>query len=136
MANAAEQSIGHGRHRQKEWFAASADSIQPFVDAKNTAWAAMLQCGTDNKRREFRRCQRAVAMAVKEAKENWISDLASRAEEAVANGRVRWGCIKSLRSTFSGWQSTSTASILDENGNPLSSQDDILPAGSGTSTTF
>ena len=76
-------------------------------------------------RKEYRASQCCVSDAVRLAKEKWICDLATKAEDAVRNGRVQWGCIKTLASTFAGRQSAPTTSIVDENDNALTLQTQI-----------
>ena len=119
MLEAAEKSVGHDRRAQQDWFVAASHTIQPLIDQKNIAHNLFLKSPSEQHRCAFRASQRAVRDAVRLAKENWICDLASRAEDAVHNGRARWGCIRALSSVFAGRKAIPSTSIIDEEGNAL-----------------
>ena len=86
MQDAAEETMDRGRRRQQDWFLAAIDTVQPLIDQKNAAQVVFTQSPTEKQGKEYRASQRCVSEAVRLAKEKWVCDLATKAEDAVRNG--------------------------------------------------
>jgi len=98
IISSTEQCIGRGYRSNSEWFEDNADTLKPLIDIKNEALQKYLQRDTRSRKRFFHQCQQAVQKAVNKAKEEWIKKVASDAEAAVKDGKLRWktstGCNK------------------------------------------
>ena len=93
-ASSTEGLIGRSYHSSLEWFAVTVDLL---IDKKNEALQKWLQRDTRSRKCSFHRSQRAVQNAVNKAKEEKIAKVASEAEAAVKDGRVKWNSIHRLR---------------------------------------
>ena len=89
IMNAAESTIGREKRDQPDWFLENAHAITPLIEAKNQAHRKMLQSNSIQSRREFRRHQRRVKMAVHKAKDEWVRKVALEGAEASKDGKTR-----------------------------------------------
>eukprot|EP00117_Sycon_ciliatum_P005203 scpid28797/ scgid9244/ Craniofacial development protein 2; p97 bucentaur protein len=109
--------LGYKRRAQPDWFLESRDELEPLIQEKNKHHQILLANDTRQNRQVFRRHQRLVAKAVRDAKDRWVMKTARHAEGAKKDGRTRWRCINMLQGVHVGRKSTATSSVLDENGN-------------------
>ena len=123
--SAGEAAVGRGRERQPEWFSDAAGVLQPLLDEKNAAYRRYLQGNSVVAKREFRRQQRRVKLAVDNAKEEWICKAAGDAESAKKDGRKRWMCIRQLQMTYRGRRPRRPATLIKENGDVTTSPDKV-----------
>ena len=56
--------------------------LSPLIKAKNDAHLRMIQCNTSANRKEYRRHQRKVMVAVNNTEEEWICRVAKEGEAA------------------------------------------------------
>ena len=96
--SAAEEVVGRGKRKQPDWFEDSEELLSPLIKAKDDAHLRMIQCNTSANRKEFRRHQRKVKVAVDNAKEEWICRVAKEGEAAKKDGCTRWKSIRKLHS--------------------------------------
>ena len=96
-----------------------------MIDAKNKANDEMLQKGTRSARRKFRETQCSVARAVCRAREDWIERVSAEAEKCETAGGAQWRCIRRLQSLHLGRQPARVTSVVDEQGNTLTTSADI-----------
>ena len=94
VCTVANDILGPRCRKQPDWFHASHSTLQPLIDAKNMAHAEHLQKGTASARKHFRQTQRTVAQAVRCAKEAWIEEVATQAEQASHDSSARWNAIR------------------------------------------
>lgn len=120
MLAAAENTIGRGRKKQPDWFRESADTLDALIEAKNNAHNRMWQNNSLANRREFRRHQRRVKVAVDTAKESYICRVACEAEKAAKDGRTRLECIRKLQGAHRGCRPLRPVPVLKEDGEPTS----------------
>ena len=64
----------------------------------------------------FRQCQWVVQKAVNKAKEDWIQMVASDAEAAVKDGKVRWNNIHRLQQVYGGRRPVQPTAVFKDNG--------------------
>ena len=76
----------------------------------------MIQCNTSAIRKEFRRHQRKVKVAVDNAKEEWICRVAREGEAAKKDGCTRWKSIRKLQLAHAGRRPTRPTAVMKENG--------------------
>ena len=97
MTSAASDSLGFGRHRQPDWFVDSQSVLEPLIHEKNIHHQRLLSDDTVGNRQTFRKIQRSVSKAVRQAKDKWVMSVAEEAEGARKDERVRWKCIYKLQ---------------------------------------
>ena len=73
----------------------------------------MIQCNTSANRKEFRRHQRKVKVAVDNAKEEWICRVAKEGEAAKKDGCTRWKSIRKLQQAHAGRRPTRPTGKFD-----------------------
>ena len=120
-----DKVLGERKRIQPDWFVESNATLQPVIDAKNKANDEMLQKGTRSARRKFRETQRSVARAVCRAREDWIERVSAEAEKCETAGGAQWRCIRRLQSLHLGRQPARVTSVVDEQGNTLTTSADI-----------
>lgn len=116
---ASEEAVGRGARRQPEWFLHAFDKLIPVIKEKDKMHAAFLGAvgrAAVGAKKRFRKAQRAVRDMVAKAKEDWICEVACRAESASRDGHVRWRCLKQLRGCSRGRTPRRQNAILDRNG--------------------
>ena len=116
ILTAAELSIGRAKKSQPDWFLESAHTIIPLLESKNRAHNKLLQYGSPAHRKEFRRHQRKVKVAIDKAKEEWIQKVALEGENSTKDGRTRWKSIRKLQMAHAGRKPTRPTAVLKENG--------------------
>ena len=79
------------------WFLESEDKLLPLLKAKQAAHNRLLQDDSMTNRRQFRKHQRTVKLAVVEAKEDWVRRVATKVKQAKKDGRQRWQGVNSCR---------------------------------------
>ena len=132
MCSTAEVVLGPRQRRQPDWFKASETVLLPLIDIKNSAGDVMLQKNTASSRKNFRQTQREVEKAVRSAKETWIEDIASQAENAANNCSVRWAAVRKLQTLHQGRRPIQPSAVYLEDGT-LSDGPDAV---SGRCSTF
>ena len=110
---------------QTAWFIDSQSDLEPVIRAKDICHHRLVSEDTTGNRRAFRKAQRVVAKAVKQAKDKWAVSVANEAEDAKKEGRVRWKYICKLQSAHVGRKPVATSAILDEHGNLIESSDGL-----------
>ena len=125
IMNAAESTIGREKRDQPDWFLENAHVITPLIEAKNQAHRKMLQSNSIQSRKEFRRHQRRVKMAVHEAKDEWVRKVALEGAEASKDGKTRWKSIRKLQTAHSGRRPTRQTALLKENGDLTASPEEV-----------
>ena len=125
VASAADAALGSGRRHQPDWFIDSQSDLEPLICAKDICHHRLVSEDTTDNRRAFRKVQRVVAKAVKQAKDKWVVSVANEAEDAKKDGRVRWKCIRKLQSAHVGRKPVASSVILDEQGNLIESSDGL-----------
>ncbi len=85
----------------------------------------MLQANSITNRREFRKRQRVVKVAVDAAKEEFVCRTACEAEKAIMDGRTRWGSIRKLQMTHAGCRPIKPSAVLKENGDLTNGPDEV-----------
>ena len=114
---ASEEVAGRGRSKkQPDWFWEAADTLQPLIDAKNTALNQFLKTQSAANKKRFRAHQRTVKQAVDDAKEEWIKKVADEAEKARKDGCQRWTSIRKLQMTHRGRRPHRPSVLLKKNG--------------------
>ena len=83
IVSASEEVVGRGKRKQPDWFEDSEELLPPLIKAKDDAHLRMIQCNTLANRKEFRRHQRKVKVAVDNAKEEWICRVAKEGEPEI-----------------------------------------------------
>ena len=78
-----------GEEHQPDWFLENAESLKPLIESKNRAHNQMIRANSVASRKEFRKQQRIVKLAVDKTKEEWIKRIASEGEKAKKDGRTR-----------------------------------------------
>eukprot|EP00117_Sycon_ciliatum_P039014 scpid35652/ scgid3339/ Craniofacial development protein 2; p97 bucentaur protein len=116
MCSTAEDVLGPRQRRQPDWFKASETVLLPLIDIKNSAGDVMLQKNTASSRKNFRQTQREVEKAVRSAKETWIEDIASQAENAANNCSVRWAAVRKLQTLHQGRRPMQPSAVYLEDG--------------------
>ena len=125
VASAADAALGSGRRHQPDWFIDSQSDLEPVIRAKDICHHRLVSEDTTDNRQAFRKAQRVVAKAVKQAKDKWVVSVANEAEDAKKDGRVRWKCIRKLQSAHVGRKPVASSVILDEQGNLIESSDGL-----------
>ena len=95
IISSAEECIGRGYRSNP--LEDNVHILKPLIDNKNEALQKCLQRDTRSRKHFFHQCQRAVQKAVNKAKEDWIQKVASDAEAAFKDGKVRWNNIHRLQ---------------------------------------
>ena len=125
IVNAAESTIGREKRDQPDWFLENAHVITPLIEKKNQVHRKMLQSNSIQHRREFRKHQRIVKMAVHKAKDEWVRNVALEGAEASKDGRTRWKSIRKLQMAHSGRRPTRQTALLKENGELTASPEEV-----------
>ena len=73
----------------------------------------------------IRESQRAIAKAVRHAKESWVKAVSLEAERSQTGGGAQWRCIRKLQTLHAGRQPTRVTSVQHEDGTLLTSATDI-----------
>ena len=128
IISSAEGSIGRGYRSNPEWFEDNVDLLKPLIDKKNEALQKWLQRDTRSRKQSFCRLQRAVQKAVNKAKEEWIKKVASDAEAAVKDGRVRWNNIHRLQQVHGGRRLVRPTTVFKENGELTKGPSELIVA--------
>ena len=97
IVSAAEKIVGRGKRKQPDWFEDSEELLSPLIKAKDDAHLRIIQCTTSANRKEFRRHQRKVKIAVDNAKKEWICRVAKEGKAARKDGCTRWKSIRKLQ---------------------------------------
>ena len=113
---AGEDIIGRERKHQPDWFLENAKSLKPLIESKNRAHNQMIRANSVASRKEFRKQQRTVKLAVDKAKEEWIKHIASEGEKEKKDGRTRWNNIRKLQMTYAGQRPSRSTAVLKEDG--------------------
>ena len=116
MCSTAEDVLGPRQCRQPDWFKVSETVLLPLIDIKNSSGDVMLQNNTASSRKSFRQTQREVEKAVRSAKETWIEDIASQAENAANNCSVRWAAVRKLQTLHQGRRQMQPSAVYLEDG--------------------
>jgi len=90
--------------------------LKPLIEEKNQTCLKFLQVGPRLRKRTFRKLQRMVQKAVSNAKCEWILKVATEGEEAVKDGRTRWGCIRKLQRVHGGRRPVRPTAIVKDDG--------------------
>ena len=69
IASAADAALGSGRRHQPAWFIDSQSDLEPVIRAKDICHHRLVSEDTNDNHRAFRKAQRVVAKAVKQAKD-------------------------------------------------------------------
>ena len=85
----------------------------------------MLLGDTPDSRKSFRSAQRAVTKAVHKAQEDWIENVAKKAEAAGRDGCVQWKCVGQLGALRSGRKPATASALRDANGDFVTSPDGL-----------
>ena len=125
MVSAGEVAVGRGGKKQPDWFADSADTLQPLLDEKNAAYDRFLQAKSPSSNKEFRRHQRIMKCAVDTAKEDWICKVASDAEKAKKDGQQRWMCVRQLQMACRRRRPRRPTALMKEDGEMTSSPEEV-----------
>ena len=75
----------------------------------------MVTQDTRSRKHSFCQLQQAVQKAVNKAKEEWIWKVASDAEAAVMDGRVRWNYIHRLQRVYGGRRTVRPTAVFKDN---------------------
>ena len=113
---AGEETLGRERKIQPDWFLENAESLKPLIESKNRAHNQMIRSNSVANRKEFRKQQRIVKLAVDNVKEEWIKRIASEGENAKKDGRTRWNSIRKLQMAHAGRRPSRSTAILKEDG--------------------
>ena len=96
IVSAAEEVVGRGKRKQPDWFEDSEEFLSPVIKAKDDAHLRMIQCNTSANRKEFRRHQRKVKVAVDNVRKNEYAGLPRRGKlqkrMVAQSGRVSGSC--------------------------------------------
>ena len=92
LLTAPEEVVGHGSRMQSDWFKECSEVLTPLIDEQNACRERMLHI--PSLRREFRKCQHTVKVAVDKAREDWVFKVAGEADKAMKKGNVQWDCMK------------------------------------------
>ena len=98
--------------------------MSPLIKAKDDAHLRMIQCNTSANRKEFRRRQRKVKVAVDNAKEEWICRVAE-GEAAKKDGCTRWKSIRKLQLAHAGRRPTRPTAVMKENASLTQGPDEV-----------
>ena len=90
--------------------------MSPLIKAKDDVHLRVIQCNISANRKEFRRYQSKVKVAVDNAKEEWICRVAKEREAAKKDGCTRWKSIRKLQLAHAGRRSTRPTAVMKENG--------------------
>ena len=115
LKSTASDVLGPRQRIQPDWFLENQATLTPVLEEQRRLRQAMLSRDSRANRKAFRRAQRAVAKAVRAAKDNWVRKTSEEAEEAKKNGRVRWTCIRKLQGIHAGRKPATPSVLLDEN---------------------
>ena len=93
----ASRVLGHGKRRQPDWFLESQSILEPLIEEKQLIHERMLVNDSASTRREFRAAQKSVSREVCRAKERWIGEVTTKAENAQKDGCTHWKSIRNCR---------------------------------------
>jgi len=113
IASSAEEYIGRGYHSNPELFEDNVEILKSLINNKNEALQKWMQSDTRSCKHFFCQCQWAVQKAVIKVKEEWIQKVASDAEAAVKDCKIRWNNIHRLQQVYHGRRPTA---VFKDNG--------------------
>ena len=125
MCTAAKDILGLCRKKLPDWFHASSTVLLPLIDAKNAACVKLLQQDSASANRHFRQTQHAAEQAGRHAKETWIEDVATQAEQARPNDSARWDAIRKLQTLHRGCGPVQPSAVYLEDGTLTDGPDSV-----------
>ena len=99
--------------------------LEPLIESKNKAHNQMMKSDSVASRKEFRKHERKVKVAVDKAKEEWVKKVAVEGEKVKKNGRTRWNSIRKLQMADVGQRPSRSTAILKENGELTKSPEEV-----------
>ena len=76
----------------------------------------MIKANSVASRKEFRKQQRIVKLAVDKGKEEWIKRIASEGEKAKKDGKTKWNRIRKRQMIHAGRRPSRSTAVLKEEG--------------------
>ena len=115
ITSSAKAAIGHERRSSPDWFVQSAATLEPILKARNDLYRKC-RSGSRADLVAYREARGEARVAVRSAKESWLSKQADIVEAERFNTKSAWAAIRAIQRCFGGITPMKVQSIQDTDG--------------------
>ncbi len=126
LIQASHQHLGYARRCQTDWFTSNQMVLAPLIQERRLCYnrwvASQLACDCAS----FKVARSKARAAVRRAKNEWLADVAQRAEShSAGHGGTVWSAVRSIQRCFHGLQSMPSSALKNEDGQLCMSAEEI-----------